>query len=83
MTETLAIIKYMDIPIVTADPKDIAISVRKRIATYGNIQRRNIIRLRRSTKAALMIKLKDGLITALGNTLSSILLTIKEMIVRT
>ena len=39
--------------------------------------------LKRSIKAALVIKLKDGLITALKNTLSSILLTIKETIVRT
>ena len=81
MTETLATIKYTDTLIVTVDPKDIAISVRKRIATYGNIQRRNIRRLRRSIKAALVIKPKDGLITTLRNALSSILLTMKEKIV--
>ena len=43
----------------------------------------NIIRLRRSTKATLIIKLKDGLITALKNTSNSILLTVKEIIVIT
>ena len=43
----------------------------------------NIIRLKKSIKAALVIKLKDGLITALKNTLSSILLTAKETIIRT
>jgi len=43
----------------------------------------NVIRLRRSIKAALVIKLKDGLITVLRNVLSSILLTVKETIVRT
>ena len=37
MTETLAIIEYIDTPIVTADLKDIAISVRKRIAVYRDI----------------------------------------------
>ena len=58
-------------------------SAKKRIIVYGDIQRRNVIRLKRSIKAALVIKLKDGLITALKNTLSSILLTVKEMIVRT
>ena len=34
-------------------------------------------------KAALIIKLKDSLITVLRNTLSSILLTVKETIVKT
>ena len=58
-------------------------STKKRIAVYKDIQRRNIIRLKRSIKAALIIKLKDGLITALRNALSSILLTTKEKIVRT
>ena len=43
----------------------------------------NTIRLRRSIKAALVIELKDGLITASRNALSSILLTVKETIVRT
>ena len=43
----------------------------------------NIIRLKGSIKAALIIKLKDNLITALRNALSSILLTTKEAIVRT
>ena len=62
----------------TKDLKDVAISTKKRIAVYKDIQRRNIIRLRRSIKAALVIKPKDGLITALRNTLSSILLTVKE-----
>ena len=41
------------------------------------------MRLKRSIKAALVIKLKDGLIAALRNTLSSILLTAKKTIVRT
>ena len=67
----------------TADLRDVAMSARKRIVVYEDIQRRNAIRLKRSIKAALVIKLKDGLITALRNTLSSILLTIKETIVRT
>ena len=58
-------------------------SAKKRIIVYRYIQRRNIIRLKRSIKTALVIKLKDGLITALRNTLSSILLTIKETIVKT
>ena len=57
--------------------------LKKRIAVYKDIQRRNIIRLKRSIKAALVIKLRDGLIAASRNTLSSILLTIKETIVRT
>ena len=58
-------------------------SARKRIVVHRDIQRRNVIRLRRSIKAALIIKLKDGLITALRNALNSILLTVKETIVRT
>ena len=58
-------------------------SAKKRIVIYRDIQRRNIIRLKRSTKAASVIELKDGLITASRNALSSILLTIKETIVRT
>ena len=57
--------------------------LKKRIVVYRDIQRRNIIRLKRSIKAALVIKLKDSLITALRNALSSILLTVKEIIVRT
>ena len=40
------------------------------------------MRPKRSRKAALVIKLKSGLITALKNTLSRILLTAKEIIVR-
>ena len=58
-------------------------SAKKKIIVYRDIQRRNIIRLKRSIKAALVIKLKDGLIITLKNALSSILLTTKEMIVRT
>ena len=58
-------------------------SAKKRIVIYKDIQRRNVIKLKRNTKAALVIKLKDGLITASRNALSSILLTTKEMIVRT
>ena len=83
MTKTLATIKYTDNLIVKTDLKDIAISAKKRIAIYKNIQRRNIIRLKKSIKATLAIKLKDSLITALRNALSSILLTVKEIIVRT
>ena len=41
------------------------------------------MRLRRTIKAALVIKPKDSLITALRNALSSILLTVKEIIVIT
>ena len=41
------------------------------------------MRLKRSIKAASVIKLKDGLITALKNALNSILLTVKETMVRT
>ena len=67
----------------TADLKDVAMFAKKRIAVYRDIQRRNKIKLKRSIKAALVIKLKDGLITALKNALSSILLTIKEIIVIT
>ena len=52
--------------------------LKKRIVIYRDIQRRNVIRLKRSIKATLVIKLKDSLITALRNTLSSTLLTIKE-----
>ncbi len=37
MTKTLAIIEYTDTLIVTANPKDITISVRKRIAIYRDI----------------------------------------------
>ena len=58
-------------------------STRKRIIIHGDILKRNIIKLKKSIKAALVIKPKDSLITALKNTLSSILLTIKETIVRT
>ena len=57
--------------------------IKKRIVVYRDIQRRNIIRLKRNIKAALVIKLKDGLITALRNALSSILLTVKEIIAKT
>ena len=57
--------------------------LKKRIIVYKDIQRRNIIRLKRSIKATSVIKLKDGLITASRNALSSILLIIKETIVRT
>ena len=55
---------------------------RKRIAVHRDIQRRNVIRLRRTIKAISVIELKNGLITALRNISSSILLTIKEKIIR-
>ena len=58
-------------------------SIRKRTVIYKDIQGRNAIRLKRSIKATSVIKLKGGLITALRNTLSSILLTVKEIIVKT
>jgi hypothetical protein len=83
MTKTSAAIKYINNQILTADPRDIATSARKRIIIHKDIQRRNKIRLKRCIKAALVIKLKDSLITALRNTLSNILSTIKETIVRT
>ena len=83
ITKTLIIIKYTDNYILTVNLRDITISIKRRIAIYKDIQRRNIIRLKRSIKAALVIKLKDGLVTTLKNTFSSILLTIKEIIVRT
>ena len=83
ITETLAVIEYIDNQILTADLRDIATSVRRRIVIYRDIQRRNVMRLRRSIKAALVIKLKDSLITALRNALSNILLTTKKTIVRT
>ena len=83
ITETLAVIKYTDNQILTVNLKDIAISARKRIAVYRDIQKRNTIRLKRNIKATSVIKLKDGLITALKNALSRILLTAKETIVRT
>ena len=73
----------MDNQILTTDPKDIAISVRKRIARHRDIQKRNIIRLKRSIKAVSVIELEDGLIAALKNISSSIPLTAKEMTVRT
>ena len=65
------------------DLKDIVTSTKKKIAVYRDIQRRNKIKLEKSIKATLVIKLKDGLITALRNALSSILLTAKEVIVIT
>ena len=37
MTETLAAIEYTDNQILTADPRDVATSARKRIAIYGDI----------------------------------------------
>ena len=40
-------------------------STKKRIVVYRDIQRRNIIRLKKNIKATLVIKPKDGLITAL------------------
>ena len=58
-------------------------SAKKRIVVYRDIQRRNIIKLKKSIKATLVIEPKDGLTAALRNTLSSILLTVKETIVRT
>ena len=56
---------------------------KEKIVIYRDIQRRNIIRLKKSIKAALIIKLKNGLITALKNALSGILLTVMEIIVKT
>ena len=73
----------MDNLILTADPKGIATSAKKRIAIYGNIQRRNATRPKRSIKAALATKPKDDLTTVSRNTLSSILLTAKKTIVMT
>ena len=58
-------------------------STKKRIAIYRDIQKRNIIRPKRSIKATIVIKLKDSVITTLRNALNSILLTIKETIVKT
>ena len=83
ITKNLAVIKYTDNLIVTTDLKDITMSARKRIAIYRDIQRRNIRRLKRSIKAALVTKPKNNLITVLRNTLSSTLLTVKEIIVIT
>ena len=83
ITETLAVIKHINNQILTANLRDVAIFTKKRIIVYKDIQRRNIIRLKKSIKAALIIKLKDSLITALKNTLSSILLTVKETIIKT
>ena len=37
MIETLAITKYIDNQILIVDPKDITISIKKRIAVYKNI----------------------------------------------
>ena len=82
-TKTLAVIKYTNNQMLTENPRDVTISARKKIAVHGDIQRRNIIRLRRSTKATSIIKPKDGLITISRNALNSILLTIKETIVMT
>jgi hypothetical protein len=67
----------------TADLGDVATFARKRIAIHGNIQRRNAIRLRRSTKTALAIEPRDSLTTALRNALNSTFSTTKETIVRT
>jgi hypothetical protein len=64
------------------DRKHVATSARKRIAVYGSIQKRNAIRLRKSTKAASATELKDGLTTALRNASSSMSPTTKETIVR-
>ena len=50
MTKTLTIIKYMDNLIITADLRNITMSTKKRIIIYKNIQRRNIIKLKRSVK---------------------------------
>ena len=82
-TKTSAIIKHINNQILTADLKDTAMSARKRIAIYRDIQKRNVTRLKRSTKAALVIKLKDSLIAALKNASSSISSTAKETTVRT
>ena len=82
-TKISAVTKYIDNYILTVDLRDIAISTKKRIIIYRDIQRRNIIRQKKKYKAALIIKLKDGLITALKNSLNSILLTIKETIIIT
>jgi hypothetical protein len=58
-------------------------SARKRIAIYGSIYIKSIIRPRRSIKTALVTRPKDNLTTALRNALSSILLTMKGTIMRT
>ena len=83
ITKTLAAIGHIDNLILTADPRDIAMSTKKKIAVHGDIQRRNTTRLKKSIKAASVTEPKDDLTTALKNTLSSILLTIKEMTVMT
>jgi hypothetical protein len=62
----------------TADPGDVAMSARKRIADHGNIQRWNAIKLRTSTKAASAIEPEDGSTTASRNASNSISLTAKE-----
>jgi hypothetical protein len=62
----------------TIDLGDVAMSARKRIANYRNIQRWNAIKLRTSTKATLVIELEDSLTTTLRNALNSISLTTKE-----
>jgi len=82
-TKTSAIIKHINNQILTADLKDTAMSARKRIAIHGDIQRRSVIRLKRNTKATLVIKPKDSLTAILKNVSSSIPLTVKETTVRT
>jgi hypothetical protein len=51
-TETLVTIEHTDNLITIADPEDTAISVRKRIANYRNIQTKNRQEQKRSTKAS-------------------------------
>jgi hypothetical protein len=60
-----------------------AMSARKRIAVHRTIHMRNTIRPKKSTKTALVTRLKDDLTTTLRNALSSTSLTIKGTIMRT
>jgi hypothetical protein len=68
-----------DLVVDSAEEQD-ATCVRRRTVDHGNTQRKSVKKPRTITRAALMTVLKDDLMTALKNALSSIPVNVKERI---
>ena len=67
---------------IVIDSKDIVIFARRKTTVYRNTLTRNTVRQGKSTETILIVKLKDTIVTILRNTLNSILLTIKGIIIK-
>ena len=83
-TEMTEMIKTTpETPKTTVNPRDIATSARKRIASHGSIQTRNRQERKRPTKASSMTVQTDASTITLRNGLSSTSLSVKKEVTKT